>query len=245
MTKNSGSSNFPARLVGRARALTGSAWPGGRLILRRAASVARAVGLGRSLSGEDVFTEIYRNNSWADAETVSGRGSTLERTDAIRRALPALLESIGARSLLDAPCGDFNWMRHAGLGDIRYTGADIVPELVERNRRLYAGGSREFVVADITRDALPEADAILCRDCLVHLSFKHIHAALANFKRSGARFLLTTTYPTAPENRDIQTGWWRAVNLQLPPFNFPAPLRLVDEDAGAGKSLGLWGLEKL
>ena len=212
-------------------------------MLRRAAGLARA--LRRGPSSEEIFTEIYRNNSWADAESVSGRGSTLGRTAVIRGALPALLESVGARTLLDAPCGDFNWMRHVGLGDIKYTGADIVPELVERNRRLYKTENRDFVVADLTRDPLPQADVILCRDCLIHLSFKHMHAAIANFKRSNSRLLLTTTYPDCPANRDIETGWWRTVNLQSSPFNFPEPLRLVVEDAEAGKCLGLWRLEQL
>src|SRR5688500_1614611 len=76
------------------------------------------------------FSEIYRDNLWGDPESVSGRGSTLARTVNIRKALPELLRSINARSLLDAPCGDFNWMRLVDLGEIRYTGVDVVSELI-------------------------------------------------------------------------------------------------------------------
>ena len=48
-------------------------------------------------------------------------------------------------------------------------------------------GAAEFrpqlLLADITRDPLPRADAILCRDCLVHLSFANIAAAVDQFQR--------------------------------------------------------------
>jgi SAM-dependent methyltransferase len=192
-----------------------------------------------------IFTDIYRDNLWGDSESVSGRGSTLARTETIRRALPALLASVGARSLLDAPCGDFNWMRHVELDGVEYTGADVVPELIARNRQTYGRPGRNFVVADVTRDPLPRADVVLCRDCFIHLSFRDINAALANFKRSGSGFLLATTHINIAENEDMRTGGWRSVNLQSPPFNFPQPRQLVVEDAEQGKCLGMWNLEEL
>lgn len=192
-----------------------------------------------------VFSDIYRNNWWADPESVSGRGSTLARTEVIRRELPTLLESVGARSLLDAPCGDFNWMRYVNLGDIMYIGADVVPELIERNRELESGAGRKFAVLNITRDRLPEVDVILCRDCFIHFSFRDIDAAIANFKKSNSIFLLATTHLSVRENADIETGGWRSVNLQLPPFNFPPPARLIMEDQELGKGLGMWKLGEL
>ena len=194
---------------------------------------------------EKIFLDIYLNNSWADQESVSGRGSTLARTDIIRIALPALLESVGAKSLLDAPCGDFNWMRHVDLRSVEYLGADVVRELIARNQQMYGGKGRNFVVSDITSDDLPKADVILCRDCFIHLSFKHTRTAIANFKRSSSTFLLATTHTTVRKNTDIESGGWRSVNLQLPPYNFPAPLQLITENPELGKSLGMWRLENL
>jgi hypothetical protein len=44
------------------------------------------------------------------------------------------------------------------------------------------------------------------------------------------------------ENADVETGGWRSLNLELPPFSLPRPERLIVEDAGAGKCLGLWRL---
>lgn len=194
---------------------------------------------------ETVFTEIYENNSWNDPESVSGRGSTRARTEVIRLSLPQLLRDLKTKTLLDAPCGDFNWMQHVELDGIHYIGADIVPELIARNQRLYGRPNREFITADISVDRLPRADVILCRECLIHLSFARIRRVVSNFKKSGAQYLLCTTHITVTENLDCADGTGRFVNLQLPPFDFPQPLQLVVEDAEAGKCLGLWRLSQV
>ncbi|HEY2973839.1 MAG TPA: class I SAM-dependent methyltransferase [Pyrinomonadaceae bacterium] len=199
----------------------------------------------RRPSLKTVFSEIYHKNVWQDPESVSGRGSTLARTAAIMSDLPSLLKELQAKTLLDAACGDFNWIRYTKLGVVKYTGADVVPDLIARNRRLYGGEGRAFVVLDVTKDRLPSADVILCRDCLIHLSFGSIHASVANFKRADARYLICTTHTTVQENTDCPDGGWRSVNLQLPPFNFPPPLKLIVEDAELGKCLGVWRLDEL
>lgn len=212
----------------------------------RAAAVYREARLAwQRPSMKAIFSEIYHKNVWQDPESVSGRGSTLARTKTITARLPSLLHELGVATLLDAPCGDFNWMRHTDLGAVEYIGADVVPDLITRNRRLYGRAGRRFVVRDIVKSRLPRADAVLCRDCLIHLSYASIHAAIANFKRSGARHLLCTTHTAVGENADCPDGGWRSVNLELPPFNFPAPLELIVEDAELGKCLGVWRLADL
>lgn len=204
---------------------------------------------GRAIWGDAhtrrVFSRFYRRNVWSNAESRSGRSSTLAATDAVRKELPGLLADLGARSMLDAPCGDFNWMRHLELPLNRYVGADIVGELIESNRTRFAREGREFRVIDITNDSLPRVDVILCRDCLIHLSFDAIHAAIANFRRSGSTYLLTTTNTTSPGNRDVVVGDCFLLNLEKPPFDFPAPMRTLVESEVHGRSLGLWRIADL
>jgi hypothetical protein len=198
------------------------------------------------------FERIERTNLWGAATSVSGLGSEDPATAAIRHALPALLQRLGARSLLDAPCGDAGWIGRMKL-DLDYIGIDIVPSLIEANSERAARGelAGRFRVADITRDALPAADLILCRDCLVHLSFDNIARAVTNFRASGARFLMVTTFPQWDANRDCEDGDWRALNMEAAPFNWPAPRELINErceEGGGGwrdKSLGLWRLDEL
>jgi hypothetical protein len=194
-------------------------------------------------SREQVFTDIFRKRIWDDPESFSGTGSNMAQTVEVRRALPPLLDELGCRSLLDVPCGDFYWMRLLDL-DIDYIGGDIVAELVERNRRQYENERRRFMRIDLVQDDLPKADMLLCRDCLVHLSYADIFRALANIKASGCEYFLTTTYSNPNRNHDTPTGSHRPLALHLPPFNFPPPLRLIDEncpDPGfEDKMLGLY-----
>jgi len=205
----------------------------------------------RTKSRERLFTKFYRSNYWGDPSSLSGEGSNLQQTVVLRAAIPRVLNTLGVRSLLDAPCGDYHWMRNVDLGIERYIGGDIVFELVNRLQRTYGAPGREFLRLDITEDTLPEVDAILSRDCLVHFSFRQIAAAVRNFKHSGAKFLLSTTFPSTKTNWDIITGDWRPLNLCAPPLNWPEPLTLINEGCTVSgsifsdKSLGVWELASL
>lgn len=168
---------------------------------------------------------------------------------AVRAALPAWLSELNAKTLLDLPCGDFNWLQHVELGVEHYIGADIVQELIDVNQRRYASPQRRFVRLDICRSDLPQADVILCRDCLVHFSERAVLDALRNLIRSRSTYLITTTFPNVRHNRNIVTGYWQPINLQRPPYHFPPPLKLITESADSGqrltKSLGLWAIADL
>src|SRR3954462_445203 len=197
------------------------------------------------------FERIYETNLWSDPATRSGVGSTLDSTRVLRHRLPAALRALGTRVLLDAPCGDFTWMQQVDLGDIEYIGGDIVPTIVAANSRRSVSASRRFVELDLTRDDLPDADVLLCRDCLVHLSYANISAVLANVARSNIRFMLMTSFPGRGDNRDVDDGDWRPLDFQAPPFSFPAPrLTLVEEceeenGAYADKSLVAWPVSEI
>lgn len=169
----------------------------------------------------------------------------MEATNIVRQQLPDLLKRWKVKSLLDAPCGDFNWMRETEIELDKYIGADIVPDMIASNQKLYSTQNREFRVIDITKDKIPSVDLILCRDSLIHLSSKYIADAIDNFKGSGSKYLLTTTYTLTRENMDIRTGDCRFINLQIAPFNLPEPLELIVEEPEHGKSLALWRLEDL
>lgn len=198
------------------------------------------------------FERIHETNLWGADTSVSGVGSELDATAAIRERLPGLLKEFGVRSLLDAPCGDHRWMASLDLDLERYVGMDIVPSIVEALQERYRGDPcRSFVLADLTRDALPRCDLILSRDCLVHFSFATLVRAMRNLKASGAIWLLATTFPELEHNDDIEDADWRPLNFEAAPFRWPAPVEIINErcaeadGAYADKSLGLWRLTDL
>ena len=202
----------------------------------------------RNLTGgpSEVFSEIYRRNIWGYQETVSGAGSTLHYTRGLRDSLPTLIGELEIGTLLDLPCGDFHWMSEVELPIAHYIGSDIVPQLVEDTRNRYGRPSREFRTLDLCSDDLPQADMLLCRDCFIHLSEEMISQAISNILRSDIKYLLTTTHPDA-RNRSIRLGDWFPINLCAAPYNFPMPLRTIEDWVPPfdRRQLGLWEVEDL
>ncbi len=203
----------------------------------------------KDLSVAEVFKRIHDTNLWGSDDSVSGLGSELAATARLREELPRLFAALGVRTVLDLPCGDHEWMSRVDFAGIDYLGADIVPDLVARHRERWP--ERRFELLDLCSSALPRVDVVLCRDCLVHLCDAQVRQAIANLKRSGSEWLLTTTFPECDGNRDIQTGDWRMINFQIAPWNWPAPAGLLVEgctESGGGyedKSLGLWRIAAL
>lgn len=192
-------------------------------------------------------------NLWGAPTSRSGVGSELDETAALRAGLTKILDSLDIKTLLDAPCGDFGWLQAVDLGNRRYIGVDVVPAIIDELKQRYVapGLQRTFEIANIVGDPLPHADAILCRDCLVHLSFVNIARTIENFRRTGARLLLTTTFTELDENHDIEDGDWRPLNLEIAPFFWPKPHSILNEEceeldgAYQDKSIGVWPLSEL
>jgi len=200
---------------------------------------------------QDVFQQIYLNNDWGDPESVSGPGSNLAVTSLLRENLQNAFQKLGITSLVDAPCGDLNWMKHLAYDFDLYIGIDIVPELINKLRTDPALEGRYFQANNIVTDVLPTADAIFCRDCLVHLPFNMINSAIEMWKIAGFKYVMVTTFPDHAENTDCQVGSWRALNFCAAPFNWPAPTLLVSEfpeDMAwdyRDKSIGIWELASI
>ena len=197
------------------------------------------------------FARTYATNYWQSDESRSGIGSSLAQTREVRAALPLLLRDLDVRSILDVPCGDFNWMQQIDLTGMDYLGGDIVSSLISSNIERYGNSKRTFIVLDLVTTIPPKADLVLCRDLLVHMPFRDIARALQNIRRSGAHWLLATTFCDRERNEDLETRDWRPLNLERPPLRFPQPQRLIVENCTQNeglyrdKALGLWSIRDL
>lgn len=207
--------------------------------------------LQRASDPKVIFQMIHRLNVWDDPESVSGPGSTLAYTATIRQHLPVVLRQFAVRTLFDAPCGDFNWMRQVVVANpVDYLGGDIVPELVRANQTAHGGERTRFFTFDLTRDLFPAADLWFCRDCFLHLSYREILAALKNFAASGIPYALLTNDRGRPvfANTDIRTGDCRRLNLCAAPFHLPPDvLYRVPEGPtpDSGREMCLWTREQI
>lgn len=193
---------------------------------------------------EDGARAFYRAQTAMNRETVSGPGSFMRATEEARAWLPSFVSHFQVSTLADIPCGDHHWLSRVEL-PCNYVGYDVLPELIEANRAKYP--HRTFGILNAIRDVPERCTAILCRDFLVHLCFEHIQAVLANFRKSGAIYLLATHFdgignkelsPRCPATR--HDGWgWRPLNMQAEPISLGQPISGVREIV-AGEQWQRW-----
>jgi SAM-dependent methyltransferase len=183
------------------------------------------------LSLPDTFRRIYSTKTWGDdgQQFYSGSGS---RGPVAERYCASVIEFIRehrVRSVVDLGCGDFSVGRRiVEASGVRYTGIDVVPELIEHHRSSVRNPLASFLLADITSDPLPSADLCLIRQVLQHLSNQEIARALANLG-SFSSVLISEGVPVRPKsmNRDKPHGpdvralYGSGVYIEKPPFSMP------------------------
>lgn len=175
-------------------------------------------------------------------ETRCGPGSTLAATEGIRQELPKLLRDLEVKTLLDAPCGDFNWMAQVDLSGIDYIGLDVDSENVaaataKQSADGFAPKSKRIINASILDGELPAADLMLCRDFLQHLPNKDVRRVISIFQTSDIEWFLVTSHKNQ-HNHDIgNRGDFRPLNLMKLPFSWPQPAKSIKD---GDNILGLW-----
>lgn len=211
--------------------------------------------MGNDYYREYRFTQIYHKNYWGGEQSLSGKGSDKAQTEFLKSQLIDLVKQLDVKILIDAPCGDFNWMKDIiyGLNLDFYYGIEIVKELVDKLNKIYGNPKIEFQYKDIVISSLPKGDLLLCRDCLCHLTYESIFLFLENFIKSEIPYLLTTTFDKNRINKDLgrDGNSWFPICLLNKPFNFPESIKLINENCSedsnkwTDKSLGLWTKEQI
>ena len=182
---------------------------------------------------KEKFEYIHSTNFWPSGESISGPGSELKNTKNIRNGIKNLIEDYKINKILDAPCGDFNWMKFIINKNIDYVGGDIVKEIVFQNLEKHGKKNVNFIELDVIKNNIPEADLFICRDCLIHFSISNIKKFFANVKKSNINYILLTSYESKTQeiNKDIEDGDFRPIFLRQTPFNLPTPiLKIFDKD---------------
>lgn len=179
---------------------------------------------------KDAMAQIYEDNLWGKSESgfYSGIGSHHPEliepyVDAVRSFVTSIETPL---VVCDLGCGDFNVGKELVHYSKKYIAADIVPELIERNRETFTGENLEFRCLDIASDKLPSGDCIILRQVLQHLSNREVQRVvnkLADFKY----VILTEHLPEGEftPNEDIISGQGirlkkqSGIDLLVSPFN--------------------------
>ena len=208
------------------------------------------------LSVQEAFDEVYRKGLWRQGDSSSGLGSEGLMAE---RYVELVLEYTSKHRLctvVDAGCGDFSIGSRLAQNFDRYMAFDVSQFIIETNKRRYADFRKKnvtFDVADMTSSAFPQADLILIRQVLQHLTNAQIERVLKNLEASNWRRVLITEDVYDPRNNQLP-------NLDLPshtvrtrvslrsgvfvdkePFNLQAKrIAIIDNvDDGRGPQAGL------
>ncbi|HMB96926.1 MAG TPA: class I SAM-dependent methyltransferase, partial [Balneolaceae bacterium] len=174
--------------------------------------------------------QVYQMKLWGDNESdfYSGIGSHHpELVEPYVESVKLFLTSFETPLVVcDLGCGDFNVGKELVQHTRKYIAADIVPELIERNRETFMEENLEFHCLDIATDELPSGDCAILRQVLQHLSNREVQRVVK--KLVEYKYIILTEH--LPEgdftpNRDIISGQGirlkkqSGVDLLAPPFN--------------------------
>lgn len=182
-------------------------------------------------STKEVMTEIYKRKKWGGAhkDFYSGSGSHSRKVVfPYIKILSSFLQGFeNGLVVCDLGCGDFNVGKKLVPYSKKILAIDIVEGLIERNKNLFIDDKLEFHCLNIVTDDLPDADCILVRQVLQHLSNKEIQAVLKKLERF--KHVIVTEHVPKGEfvaNAEKSTGAGirlskkSGVVLTKPPFNF-------------------------
>lgn len=178
------------------------------------------------LSDEQMHARMVNGWRAGRPQTVCGNGSTLAHTENARRWLPDVCERYGIRSVNDAGAGDLYWIKWVEWR-VDYRPFDLI------------AWKGVVTQVDITREVLPQCDAILCRMVLNHLDEPRILMALARFGLS-ARYLIATQFNG--EDLPQRSPQFTRLDLRRAPYNLGEPLESVQDGSESICSLALWRL---
>jgi len=186
-------------------------------------------GLRRKLP-EDIFSEVYKKNTWGGDPGTFYSGSGTDHPNVVLY-IEHLVEFIKTRkiaSIAEIGCGDFTIMQEVlDRVNIHYTGADIVPELIRHHQEANGNDKRQFIQLNAAKDDLPHADMIIIRQVLQHLSNSDIEKILP--KLSKYRYAYITEHLPVTDNVEynldkitgphIRMRVNSGVFIDMPPFN--------------------------
>lgn len=173
------------------------------------------------MSATDVFSDVYERDLWNGG---SGPGSAPENTVEYRRFLQEFLDGFDYPvKVVDLGCGDWRIGELMDWSGVDYVGVDVVPEVIEANRRRDTPDNVSFVCLDALVDDLPEGDVLVVKDVLQHWPnadvVRLLDAAEERFTFTVVTNDVSSKSHPAKVNSDIALGDWRPIDIERAPFD--------------------------
>jgi SAM-dependent methyltransferase len=183
----------------------------------------------KAMSVAETFSTIYRTKGWGSdgGQFCSGPGSWGPVADRYCAFIIDFIAKNQIGSVVDLGCGDFAIGKRIVDGSgVRYTGIDVVPELIEHHQKNSADSRVNFCCANIVSDDLPQADLYLIRQVLQHLSNDEVGQVLGNLSNC-SKALISEHVPIHPKTinldkphgPDIRRFAGSGLYIDQPPFS--------------------------
>ena len=155
------------------------------------------------MNRSDIFGGIYAGEVWGDGvnSPKSGIGSDPRVARPYVAYVMEQLSRRHVRSVVDVGHGDWEMWPDEAFRGIDYRGLDCATGLSQAVNAKRGGERRTFSSSDAVSMLLPDADALLCKDVLQHLSDDDVRTLLEKFRK----------YPLVVISHDVRnTRWTRA-----------------------------------
>jgi len=186
-------------------------------------------------STEAIFTEIYEKKLWGTADDgrkyCSGAGTVDENASQYISVLQDFIQKKDIQHVFEIGCGDFSIMSSvlAPFENLKYTGADIVKNVVTHLNSTYANEQIQFIHMNaIENTEYPTADLCVIRQVLQHLSNQQIMDILQKLKPY-KYVIITEHIPLHPQIKNgdksangyirLQNRQTSGIFLDAPPFS--------------------------
>jgi SAM-dependent methyltransferase len=180
--------------------------------------------------GYEAFDFIYKENYW---EKGSGHGSSPDVTLEYRALLEKIIVEYNIKSIVDFGCGDWQFSRYIDWHGASYIGYDVVKNVIDRNIELYTKPDVKFLhLPSENMGNIETADLYIAKEVFQHLPNAEVqrllNIALVKYKylliTNAVPFALNKTRQdkTRQDNRDIAFGYFRYLDVTMPPFTLEA-----------------------
>ena len=155
-----------------------------------------------------VFSNIYKYNYW---EYGSGKGSLPSLNLEYIVFLQKKLVELNVKKILDIGCGDWQFSKLFDWSPYQYLGVDIVPSVIEEDKKNYEKENIKFEVMNIFEDVekIPETDVILLKDVLIHWKFNQIKEMIPKLQSKCKYIITTNCHPINPQQ-------WKMIHHDIP-----------------------------
>jgi hypothetical protein len=165
------------------------------------------------------FTDIYDRKLWGQGAQGRNVEFTISNIYDYVSMIEKFIRENEVKSVVEFGCGAWAHPRFIDWDNLEYDGYDVVASLIEENNQQFGADNIRFhSVSDGMK--LPAADLLISKTVFQHLPTGDVKYYLSVFKRLYKFMLITDdVIPDDNLNGEIETGGYRALRLDRPPFN--------------------------